>query len=63
MTYEIRLRFEDGETLAQALDYIGESDAPVIITGGVGRRGRAGVRAVGPVRPGHGGRGGGVTSW
>lgn len=32
--YRITLDFEDGDTLRQALDYIGESDAPVLLIGG-----------------------------
>lgn len=32
--YRITLDFEDRETLRQALDYLGDSDAPVMLTGG-----------------------------
>lgn len=32
--HRIVLEFEDAETLQQALEYLGESDAPVAITGG-----------------------------
>lgn len=34
MAHRITLDFEDGDTLRQALDYIGDSDAPVMITAG-----------------------------
>lgn len=34
MAYQITLVFEDGDTLRQALDYIGDVDAPVMITAG-----------------------------
>ena len=33
--HRIVLEFEDTETLRQALEYLGESDAPVVITGGI----------------------------
>jgi hypothetical protein len=33
-THRITLEFEDAETLRQALDYIGDGDAPVFIAGG-----------------------------
>lgn len=34
MPYRITLDFEDADTLRQALDYIGDVDAPVMITDG-----------------------------
>lgn len=34
MAYRITLDFEDRDTLRQALDYIGDIDAPVMITAG-----------------------------
>lgn len=34
MAYRITLVFEDGDTLRQALEYIGDPDAPVMITDG-----------------------------
>lgn len=33
--HRITLDFDDAETLQQALEYIGETDAPVMITNGV----------------------------
>lgn len=34
MAHRITLEFEDGDTLRQALEYIGDSDAPVMLIAG-----------------------------